>query len=140
MADFEFDFDDNSDQGDAARWSDVEEEEGDEEDEEEGDEEEEGGEEDEDDVHEEDEVPEHERRRRRVFVAKGLRVKKLQALERKDPYSLLPVVHLTDLYKSPRFAHIDAGLRYSILVHVLHHHHLHLLGSDSACDVASTTP
>ena len=51
MADSEFDFDDNSVQGDATRWSDVEDDEGDEEDEEEdeGDEEEDGGEENEDD-------------------------------------------------------------------------------------------
>ena len=61
-------------------------------------------------MNEEDEVPEHERRRRRVLHATALRVKKLQALERKDPYSLLPVVHLTDLYNSPRFAHIDAAV------------------------------
>ena len=92
------------------------------------------------DVHEEDEVPEHERRRRRVLHATALRVKKLHALERKDPYSLLPVVHLTDLYNSPRFADIDAGMRYAILVHVLHHHHLHLLASNSAVDVSPPVP
>ena len=86
-----------------------------------------------DDEGEGEDVPEHEARRRRGLTASARRVQKLRALEKANPYGVLPVVYLTDLYNSKRFEHVDAGLRYAIVVHVLHHHQRHVLqGEDDA--------
>ena len=86
-----------------------------------------------DDEGEGEDVPEHEARRRRGLTASARRVQKLRALEKANPYGVLRVVYLTDLYNSKRFEHVDAGLRYAIIVHVLHHHQRHVLqGEDDA--------
>ena len=45
-----------------------------------------------------EEVPEHEARRRRGLTASASRVQKLRAREKANPFGVLPVVYLTDLY------------------------------------------
>ena len=96
-----------------------------------------------DDEGEGEDVPEHEARRRRGLTASARRVQKLRALEKANPYGVLPVVYLTDLYHSKRFEHVDAGLRYDIVVHVLHHHQSSFTSSTTTSATSSrerTTP
>ena len=52
--------------------------------------------------------------------------------EREDPFAVVPVGYLIELFGSPRFASLDAAARHAVLLHAVEHHHRHLLENSGA--------
>eukprot|EP00966_Prymnesium_polylepis_P233637 5404257-Prymnesium_polylepis.1 len=58
--------------------------------------------------------------------------------EREDPYAVVSVGYLVELFGSPRYASLDAAARHAVLLHAVQHHQRHLLENNGA--VAGSPP